>query len=72
MGDLEGCTALKTSTKVYHPGSYGPGPCTTGVIDVFTTKEQVESVGRSLSSLVMQDLVYKTEKTTQWCTQQAG
>ena len=64
MGDLEGCTALKTSTKVYRPGSYGPGPCITGVIDVFTTKEQVESVGRSLSSLVRQDILYKTEKAT--------
>ena len=64
-GMLEGCIVLKTSTKVYRPGSYGPGPCTTGAVYVFTNKEQVLSVGERLCSLVEQDILYKTEKATE-------
>ena len=63
-GKLEGYEYLKASTKVYRPGSYGPGPCTTGVIEVYTTIEKKDKVGKQLCLIVMHDIQFKTEKAT--------
>jgi len=63
-GELEGCIYLKTSTKVYRPGSYGPGPCTTGVIEVYTTVDEMIEVGEKLCLIVEHDIQFKTEKAT--------
>ncbi len=63
-GRFDGSVYLKTSTKVYRPGSYGPGPCTTGVIEVYTKVGNRDSVGREVCKIVEHDIMYKTERAT--------
>lgn len=52
-------TGLKSSTGRYNPTSSGPGPVTTGAISVFTTEEDIDSVGFEVIKLVKHDIQYK-------------
>ncbi len=49
---LERCWVAKCSTLYYDPSSVGPGPTTSGVITVHTSKENIQLVGEQLISIV--------------------
>ena len=61
---LERCWVAKCSTLYYSPSNVGPGPTTTGVITVHTSKEYIQLVGEQFINIVKQDIKYKTNKTT--------
>ena len=63
-GKLEDCCEVKSSTLWYHPSCAGPGPSTSGVICVYTYKDDMESIGYKLIQIVKQDIKYKTDEDT--------
>jgi len=63
-GKLEDCCEVKSSTLWYHPSCAGPGPSTSGVICVYTCKDDMESIGYKLIQMVKQDIKYKTDEDT--------
>lgn len=62
-GQLESLEA-KCSTLRYNPDCFGPGPVTISSICVYTTKENIDKVGRILIELVRHDIYYKTDEAT--------
>ena len=62
-GVLANCTlGARCTTMFYNPTHRGVGPCTTGVISVFTTEEDVDRAGMALIKLVEHDIKYKKQK----------
>ena len=61
---MERCCEAKCSTLYYNPHCTGPGPCTVGVICVYTYKDDMDAVGFKLIQLVKQDIKYKTDEDT--------
>ena len=61
-----GAVAAKCSTLFYNPLVHGTGPCTTGRISVFTSKEACIEVGTRFIRLegVQHDIKYKTNEAT--------
>ena len=52
-------TGLKSSTGRYNPTSSGPGPVTAGAISIFTTEEDINTVGFEVIKIVKHDIQYK-------------
>ncbi len=61
---LEKCRHAKSSTLFYNPVCAGPGPSTSGVICVYTCKDDMDDIGYKLIQLVKQDIKYKTDEDT--------
>ena len=61
---LKGCKNAKCSTIYYDPTRVGPGPCTSGVISVYTERDNMEAIGFELIKLIQHDLKYKTNEST--------
>ncbi len=57
--------AAFSSTMYYHPTAHGPGPDKSGVICVFTTEKNIDTVGFTLINLVHHDMKFKTEQATE-------
>ena len=62
--NLQGCVSAKCSTMRYNPTGGGPGPCTYGVICVYTEKHNIDKIGFKLIEIVQQDIKYKTDSDT--------
>lgn len=61
-GVLASCTlGARCTTMFYNPTHRGVGPCTSGVISVFTTEENVDKAGMALINLVKHDIKYKRQ-----------
>ena len=54
-----------SSTMFYNPTAHGPGPRKVGVICVYTTEKNIDSVGFTLINLVHHDIKFKTEQATE-------
>ncbi len=59
------CRKAKCSTLFYNPVCAGPGPSTSGVICVYTHKDDMDDIGLKLIEVVKQDIRYKTNEDTQ-------
>ena len=60
----DSAVATDGSTMFYHPTAYGPGPNTSGVIEVHTTEKNIDTAGFILINLVHHDIKFKTMKAT--------
>ena len=58
------CQYAKSSTLIYRPSLYSPGPRTTGLINIYTSKDKMDAIGYDLISIVQQDIRFKTEDST--------
>ncbi len=54
-----------SSTMYYNPTAHGPGPRKVGVICVYTTEKNIDTVGFTLINLVHHDIKFKTEQATE-------
>ncbi len=60
----DSAVATECSTIFYQPRVHGPGPNTTGVIEVHTTEKNIDTAGFILINLVHHDIKFKTMKAT--------
>ncbi len=60
----DSAVATDCSTMLYQPSVHGPGPKTSGVIEVHTTEKNIDIAGFVLINLVHHDIKFKTMKAT--------
>ena len=55
---IDSALLATSSTLHYNSTMGGPGPCTSGVICVHTTEDNIDKVGHILNTVVQHDLLF--------------